>query len=189
MEVRLNKPVIMCGSDGGDIYDEELSSLQQALRLIDGELTRLDIEIRAAGQEVPQMEQADYLAGLGFVACQRYIKSIAGLHKKSGRPWFDFGKRSASGATVVSLINAAANVWKHEAEWKLELDPMQADNEGRLWADIEEGSGDYKFANALYVLSPQGRFVGLVDLLKAWRDEFLATSPVYGPMISGTGKT
>lgn len=96
MEVRLNKPVIMCGSDGGDIYDEELSSLQQALRLIDGELTRLD---------------------------------------------------------------------------------------------IEEGSGDYKFANALYVLSPQGRFVGLVDLLKAWRDEFLATSPVYGPMISGTGKT
>jgi hypothetical protein len=63
---------------------------------------------------------ADYFAGIGFVAGQRYITSVRGFLKISKSKAFAIGPDCVSGVSYAQLINAAANYWKHSDEWNFD---------------------------------------------------------------------
>lgn len=63
------------------------------------------------------LDQAEYFIGVGFVAIQQYLNdSLIGININKKKA-LSLGTIHSSGATSVSVINAAANWWKHEAEW------------------------------------------------------------------------
>ncbi len=63
---------------------------------------------------------ADYFAGMGFVAGQRYITSVCGLFRVAKRAALSMGPEFMPGLAYASLINATANYWKHSDEWDFE---------------------------------------------------------------------
>src|SRR5690606_16079018 len=99
---------------GEEVCDYHFASLLPLLRLVDAARTALG-EALALDPAEFRYEQGDDLAGFGFVACQRYITNIAaelGVEKARA---LSAGPRTAKGLTLVSLVNAAANGWKHES--------------------------------------------------------------------------
>ena len=63
---------------------------------------------------------ADYFAGVGFVAGQRYITSVCGLLKVRKQKALAIGPEFIPGVSYAGLINATANYWKHSEEWDFE---------------------------------------------------------------------
>jgi hypothetical protein len=64
-------------------------------------------------------DDAEYLHGIGFVAGQRYIASVCGtlnLRKKDKWDALLIGPKPNDGITYASVVNAAANYWKHSDE-------------------------------------------------------------------------
>lgn len=157
--------------DNGDVFDDELISLSMLLDLLDARRVEIDTALVGCEEESPLHEVADDLAGFGFVACQKYLTSIAAeVDIKKGEA-LRAGPTCPSGETVATFVNAVANAWKHGAEWKEELTPQQDATLRRLQADLADGAMDYLCVNALYLLSPTSRFAPITDQLRAWRDD------------------
>lgn len=157
---------------GEEVCDYYLASLLPLLRLVDTARTALD-EALALDPAEFRYEQGDDLAGFGFVACQRYITGIAaegGVEKATA---LSAGPRTAKGLTLVSLVNAAANGWKHESEWGEPLTNQQTRTVVRLDDELDGNAWEYKYVNALYAAVPSSSFVELADGLVAWREELL----------------
>jgi len=65
------------------------------------------------------LEQTDYLAGLGFVACQQFISATHPLSELGRTKALHVGPRTSWGFPFAELANAAANHWKHSEEDEL----------------------------------------------------------------------
>lgn len=155
--------------DDGEM-DDGLHSLRRVLAALDAERLRIDQALTGVSEECHLHEEGDDLAGLGFVACQRYLTQVASQFGVGRKVALALGPRAASGETVASLVDAAANTWKHEAEWKEVLDRRQEATADRLAAELPDGGWDYKFLNALHGLCPDNRFATVAGLLEEWRD-------------------
>lgn len=158
---------------GPDVVDYHLISLRQLADVLDAARAALEVELAKVTEESPLHEEGDDLAGLGFVACQRYVTAIAAELGVDRATALGAGPRTSKGQALASLVNEAANAWKHEAEWREPLTKQQTRTVQRLDDELEEHAWEYKYVNALYAAAPSSRFGELVDGLVAWRDELL----------------
>jgi hypothetical protein len=62
-------------------------------------------------------DDAEYLHGIGFVAGQRYITSVCATLKVKRKWALSIGPKPKNRTTYASVVNTAANYWKHSDEW------------------------------------------------------------------------
>ena len=162
------------------IFDFDLNFLEDAAALVD---TRLDLLDKEA-EESPDpdsfgvYDQIEYITGFGLVACQTYATAIASRTKLEKREAFARAPMHRTGRSMVQLINAAANHWKHSSEWPLDAITGQAkrtlDVIRSLGVDTEVS---YPVSRTLFrILTPlPARVVwaNLIPFLVQWRDAVL----------------
>lgn len=158
----------------GSILDFDLQFLRDFVRFLDAHLERLDEE--AARVADPDgfgvYDSAEYIIGLGFVACQAYLAAIYGSLQVKKKEALKAGPGHRSGYTIAELVDHAANFWKHHEEWSLNPNaPPQARTLAALAAlDIDGNEYPLTRALAALVLRTRGRFNALLSHLEAWRD-------------------
>ena len=104
---------------GGKVKDVELHRLREFLIFIDTKLSEIDQRITNSVDPESDglLDQGEYLIGIGFVVIQQHLTdSLIGLNISKNES-FALGSVHQSGPTSISVINSAANWWKHEAEW------------------------------------------------------------------------
>ncbi|WP_370980429.1 hypothetical protein [Agaribacterium sp. ZY112] len=162
--------------------DYELVNLRDFLELLDSKLASIEHEISVASCPDSEgvFDKAEYYVGLGFSAIQKYMTSIytqSGLSKKNA---LNQGRRLCEGTTLVSIINATANYWKHEDEWGLRnivtRDKSQLkDMPKNTVLTIEKVTpwADYTCSNVVAGLTEKGniRLLPLIPVLTEWRNE------------------
>lgn len=152
----------------GRILDWELDFLRNTLDAVDASLSRAEA---AGGWDEGARDMADYMAGVGSVACQKYIVAIARFLKLSKREALDRGPRVPGGRTVAAVINAAANAWKHEDEWTHPPTRHQQRTLAVLEEVLDDNAWEFTYVNTLNALSGEPRFAGVVASLVEWREE------------------
>ena len=96
-----------------------LYQLREFLIIIDAKLYEIDqcISRSADPDSDGLLDQGEYFIGIAFVAIQQHLTdSLIGINL-SKKESFSLGVIHPSGVPSISVINAAANWWKHEAEW------------------------------------------------------------------------
>src|ERR1700693_400523 len=158
----------------GSIFDFDLEFLRDFARFLDAHLEHLEEE----ALRVPDpdgfgvYESAEYIVGLGFVACQAYLAATyGGLHVKKIEA-LKAGPGHRSGYTIAELVDHAANFWKHHEEWPLNPHgPPQARTlAARAALDIDGNDYALTCVLAAVVLPTRSRFHALLSHLEAWRD-------------------
>lgn len=167
--------------NGSDVWDGDLDFLRDIVELLD---VRLDEVQQAADScfDPDQMgcyDDVEYIAGMGFVACQRYLASTYGALGVSKGLAMQKGPRHAGGETIAQIINAGANFWKHSDEWDLHS-RVDRDHAGLSTIQLETIRiietvvpwSDYTCTNLLAALVAPGepRLKDLRPHLEAWRD-------------------
>ncbi len=109
--------MLLVGENG--VEDIELSRLCELLEVIDSKLYEIEecISKSVDPESDGLLDRGEYFIGVGFVAIQQHLNdSLIGINfnKKDA---YSLGPTHSSGISSISVINAAANWWKHEAEW------------------------------------------------------------------------
>ena len=167
-------------SSGRTVLDFDLEVLRDLVQLLDRRLEQLDEEVAILpdpdGSGI--FDSADYLVGLGLVACQGYLAATYGFLRIGKQEALKKGPMHRSGYTIAELVNHGANFWKHRDEWP--VDPNKAGQEHTLAAMAALGCGgqDYPLTNLLaaIVLPTHGRLQALLSHLEAWRDALAVSS-------------
>ena len=165
------------------MFDFDLSFLEEMVAVLDRRLQRLDREIK--DHPDPDgwglLDRSDYATGVGFIVCQNYLTAVIGEDFDKKRS-LALGPVHARGVTIASAIWAGANYAKHRPEGEPHhetVDTLRAF--GVLAADPPESGRnyDYPLANLLYeLLTPQPiRFATVLPLLEQWRDAVFAAAP------------
>jgi hypothetical protein len=160
--------------------DFDLEFLTAATALVDTSLERLHAEARSSPDPdaFGIFDEAEYLTGFGFVACQTYATAVVSRSQLKGkkREALALGPKHRTGRSMAQLINAAANYWKHSPEWALDAPTTQAAQTIEVISSLGVDAGDsYPVANLLReILTPhRARFENLMPFLKQWRDAVL----------------
>lgn len=163
------------------IFDEELTFLADMLSVLDSRLDVIDraVELSSDPDSMGLFDQLEFVAGMGFVACQWYMSSTFGPLGVSKRAALQLGPCHAGGETIACVVNATANFWKHQGEWDLGsrafrehsgLTPVQL----RTIEVMESVTpwDVYTCFNVLAALTLPGepRLKNLLPQLEAWRD-------------------
>lgn len=159
------------------MLDFDLDFLRAAAALVDGSLERLDNEAKPSPDPdaFGILDQVEYITGFGFVACQAYAAAVVGRRRSKLKKWeaLALGPKHRTGRSMVELINAAANHWKHSPEWTLDALSPRAENIVAVISTLGvNASGSYPLANMLHkILTPDpARFANLIPFLTQWRD-------------------
>jgi hypothetical protein len=149
------------------LFDSRLEGVQQA------------IESSADPDAFGLFDEAEYIAGMGFTAFQRYICSTYGPLDIEKHLALEAGPRHAGGEPIARIINAVANYWKHSDEWNLHS-VVTRSRSGLSHAQLETIRvietvtpwDDYTCANLLSALaSPsEPRLTCLLPQLEGWRN-------------------
>jgi hypothetical protein len=109
-----------------EISDSELfaelagiSMVNETAQFCDQQLDRIDSRID--GSDDPDrdgyFDSAEHIMGIGFVACQRFIRVACNrVDPVKLAELMALGPLHGSGQSMVTIINAAANHWKHHDE-------------------------------------------------------------------------
>lgn len=105
---------------GDDEYaDTNLGLLSELLTILDEKVTEVNRLI--AGSADPETDgltdRGEYFIGVGLSAIQQYLTdtlTLTGIKKHCA---FNLAPQYSSDFTFVAVVNAAANWWKHSAEW------------------------------------------------------------------------
>ncbi len=154
------------------ILDFDLVFLREATTLVDGRLEQLEREASPDPDEYGVYDQAEYITGFGFVACQTYATGVVSSSKVTKPDALALGPKHRTGRTIIELIDAAANHWKHSPEWSLNT-PPKAQKTLEVIASLGVNThGSYPVANMLHhILTPHpARFANLIPFLTQWRD-------------------
>jgi len=157
------------------ILDFDLDFLRAAAALVDASLERLDNKANASPDPdaFGIYDQAEYISGFGFVACQTYATAVVRWSKIEKRKALSLGPKHRTGRSMVELTNAAANHWKHSPEWSLDAPAPQAKQPLEVISSLGvDTSGSYPVSNTLHkMLTPHpARFANLIPFLTQWRD-------------------
>jgi len=162
------------------ILDFDLNFLESAVALVDGNLARLHNDSHSSPDPdaFGIFDELEYITGFGFVACQTYATAVvsrSNLRNKKHEA-LALGPKHRTGRSMVQLVNAAANFWKHSPEWSLDAPTAQAAHTIEVISSLGvDAHASYPIANALHeILTPHpARFANLVPFLTQWRDALL----------------
>ena len=128
----------------------DLQFLIEAAALVDGRLEQLDREANESPDpdSYGVYDRGEYMIGFGFVACQTYVTGGAKLGNR--KDVLELGPRHPTGQTIVKLISAAANHWKHSPEWCLDAPSTRAQKTLEVIASLGVNThSSYPVANML----------------------------------------
>ncbi len=156
------------------VVDGELGRLCELFDLLDRKLIEINglIQYSSDPDSDGLCDRGEYFIGIGFVAAQQYLIDTllcVGLKKHEA---YKLGPVHSSGATYVSLINSAANWWKHEAEWCNQGKvPQNGESTFARVTGIAVTPG-YELSNVLTAISMSGKIsmYSLFPYLVEWRD-------------------
>ena len=143
-------------------------------------LTLLDSQLRDLEEQIGKspdpdsmglFDRGEFLAGTGFVACQRYLASTYGPHNVPKEIALAVGPYHAGGESYAAIFNAAANFWKHVDEWDI-FTPLGVRQQRTV--DLIESVtpwSNYTCANLLFELAGQLQFAGLIPKIEDWRKQ------------------
>ena len=95
------------------------------------------------------LETGEYLIGVGFVAVQQHLNESLMNKYLNKNDAFSLGPIHSTHASSISIINAAANWWKHESEWhRLGEVPRNGERTYNTIMDISN-QHDYALSNVL----------------------------------------
>jgi len=99
----------------GEIDDQDMEQLQELINVLDRQYTSNSLKRKNALPPAQNIywDRLSYLAGLGFVMCQQYINVTYPSDKFERDEAFRLPPNHSSGYSIVQLVNAGANYWKH----------------------------------------------------------------------------
>ena len=99
--------------------DYDFSFLQDLFELLDSRLDHVQRNIDASSDPdgIGHFDDAEYVSGMGFIACQRYLTSTYGPLDIEKKDALRVGPFHSGGESYARIINASANFWKHVDEW------------------------------------------------------------------------
>ena len=154
----------------GEVCDFQLPLLIDFIGLLDEKITQLlsQVDQNNDGYNVGIYENTEYFIGIGFVAMQQYMVDTMWNSNIDKKTALKYGSVSSNGKTCISLINSAANWWKHEPEGKLSEYTFQD------VFDISK-SLEYPLSNVLALLCESNKveLLSVIRHLESWRDEFV----------------
>lgn len=134
-----------------EVHDTQLPILTGLLEYIDTELQKIQV-CTDAGLDVDSigvLETGEYLIGVGFVAVQQHLNESLMKKYLKKHDAFSLGPIHSTNASSISIINAAANWWKHESEWhRLGEVPKNGERTYKTIMDISN-QHDYALSNVL----------------------------------------
>lgn len=171
-------------------FDAELLFLERSLTALEISLNEIMVRIKSEDCDPDSsglLDQGDFLIGLGFTVCQRYITGTLGWIKTSGKDIskkkaLDVGNIVKNNITYVAAINAGANYWKHSDEWDLiyyeneeKKLPPQVISTMETVGEITD-SPYYIYSNLLYELTKTKniKLTDLIPIMKSWREQLVA---------------
>lgn len=162
-----------------DCVDLKIAELSDLLALLDSRLEQLQEQTESAidGDSLGIFDRAEYFIGVGFVAMQQYISDTMYKSEISKRDALNLGTVTSLGSTHISLINSAANWWKHESEWDW-YSESGIKNQTYLSISNVVNAENYPLSNLLYFLIGERKFClsSIIPLLIHWRDQFSTLS-------------
>ena len=131
--------------------------LEELFLMLDAKLSEIDLAIQGSADPDSDglFDQSEYYVGLGFVAAQQYlVETVIFLGLGKNKKAYKLGPRHRSGIAYVAAINSAADWWKHEAEWWVDLDIMKNSNSTTVNnVQAISNSNSYQLSNLLFTLS------------------------------------
>lgn len=133
------------------VHDITIGQLCELLKIIDAKLCEINecISKSIDPESDGFFDRGEYFIGIGFVAIQQHLsESLIGmdLDKKEA---FSLGIIHSSGISSIWIINAAANWWKHEAEWwEKKKVPKNGERAAEIIMDISNQT-EYALSNVL----------------------------------------
>ena len=168
-----------------DIQDYELDFVSKLFTLFDEQLEA----IRCQFHQCPDpnryrlSDEAEHVAGMGFVVCQRYLTSVIKALTLPRNVALGIGPFHEGGETYANIFNAAADYWKHIDEWDVDATrardvSLLSDRRQRTMRILESVTGwsDYACIDLLCELTPRTRFTELLPVLVAWCEKAAAFS-------------
>lgn len=125
-------------------------------------------------------DRMEHITGLGFVACQTYLASTYGFLNIEKDFALTLAPYTAQNIPVVTIVNHAANLWKHQDKWALRKSTRDRDRILHAFAALGYTElGDYPLSNCLAkICAPSDpKFRNLVPFLRQWRDTLRMTKP------------
>ncbi|MDO8696251.1 MAG: hypothetical protein Q7J74_03980 [Pseudomonas sp.] len=116
-------------------------------------------------------ERGEYLIGVGFSAMQQYITetlTFTGINKNRA---LDIGPRHTKEITFIAIVNAAANWWKHSAEWVNQLEQSKLSERTQKIVMAVTNTREYQLSNVLAELLGTSEIIlsALLPNLVLWR--------------------
>ncbi len=166
----------------GDCFDLKITELSDLLALLDSKLEQLmeQVESSLDADSLGIFDRAEYFIGVGFVAMQQYISDTMYKSEFSRREALNLGAVTSLGSTHISVINSAANWWKHESEWDW-YSESGISNKTYLSISNVVDPENYPLSNVLAFLIGERKFClsSLIPLLEQWRDQFSLLSQAH----------
>jgi hypothetical protein len=114
----------------------------------------------------------EHFVGFGFVACQQYLSATCATDERKSN--LELGPKKGE-FSLARVVDAAANFWKHRAEWGATPGPQAQRTIRILSAMGIDWTGAYPATDVLWRL--QGdlpkRFTHIVPGLAAWREDVI----------------
>jgi hypothetical protein len=164
-------------TNGDAVCDFDLDFLRQHLAVIDAQLANITEAARGCydPDQFGMLAEFESVAGLGFVACQRYLSATTGWMKLRKDVALRAGPRHDSGLSVAEIINHAANFWKHEDEWSEHAPSPQQQRTQAAMQRIGAIPSDYPLSCVLGEIAVgDAKFESVTPSLEAWRDALRA---------------
>jgi hypothetical protein len=123
-------------------------------------------------------DRAEHACGLGFVACQAYLASTYSDVAVTKVQALSLGPDHSFGGKAVAIINAAANFWKHQAEWQLQPNHPGRRRTERTFDEVDfPVNSEYPLVGVLTELTTprEARLLSLVPILESWRGALSAS--------------
>jgi len=150
-----------------DTLDFEKDYLADVLKMTGDRVATLETYIDAHDPEGSAVvfDPMEHIAGVAMVAAQRYISSVCN--------WFHIPKGQAlllgpkkKGVAVATIVNAAANYWKHIEDGENAVYPHTRDVLAQIGVAFDSG---YCVSNAIHECGYKHLSEMLGDLV-GWRD-------------------
>lgn len=157
------------------VIDYDLDLLKHITGLLDAQLDR-DCDAASVSPDPDGMglfDRMEHITGLGFVACQTYLASVYGSIGITKDLALQCGPLHRPSLSVASLVNYAANCWKHQDEWALQQDTRARDRIIKAFEDLGLSTlGEYPLSGCLADLcnGKEARFRNVLPFLSQWRD-------------------